>query len=233
MSDISEPRLTGAARGVFAPLDALAEGPASPRDTLAKRLFDRVGAALLLVFFAPFMVTIAALLLITEGGPVLFAQERVGLRGRRFNCLKFRTMVPDAEARLQQLLDADPVARREWEATRKLTEDPRVSCLGNLLRRSSLDELPQLINVLRGEMSLVGPRPVVEEESCFYGRYFDDYMAVRPGLTGVWQVNGRSDTTYDQRVAMDVEYVRNRSFLGDLVILWRTAGVVLARRGAR
>lgn len=232
MSDVSEPRIPGPARGVFAPLDALADGSANRRDPLTKRLFDRVCAAFLLVFLAPFILTISAVLWVTEGGPVFFAQECVGLRGRGFNCLKFRTMVPHAEVRLAQLLEADPIARREWEATRKLTEDPRISCLGNLLRRSSLDELPQLINVLRGEMSLVGSRPVVESERSFYGQYFDDYMSVRPRLTGVWQVNGRSDTTYDERVQMDVEYVRNRSFFGDLVILWRTAGVVLRRKGA-
>ncbi|WP_102222579.1 sugar transferase [Acidimangrovimonas sediminis] len=234
MSDVSEPRVVGARlEGVSAPIRALFPAIRDPRDPVLKRVVDRFAAVVLIVFFLPFLVTVALALKLTEGGPILFAHERVGLHGRRFRCLKFRTMVPDAEARLQALLDADPVARREWEATRKLTDDPRISCLGHLLRRTSLDELPQLFNVLRGDMSLVGPRPVTIGESRFYGRYFADYQSARPGVTGLWQVMGRSDTSYQRRVAMDVTYVRNISFGRDVAILWRTAHVVLARKGAR
>lgn len=202
------------------------------RDPVSKRVFDRIVAALLLVFFAPFLILVAAALLVTEGRPIFFGHTRVGRGGHPFRCLKFRTMVPDAESRLQHLLASDPVARREWDETHKLSADPRVSCIGHFLRRTSLDELPQLFNVLRGEMSLVGPRPIVEDESVHYGQRFADYLSVRPGLTGVWQVSGRSTTTYAQRVEIDVAYVRNRSFRGDLWVLCRTVRVVLVREGA-
>ncbi|GHE01992.1 hypothetical protein GCM10008024_19810 [Allgaiera indica] len=199
---------------------------------MSKRVFDRLFAALLLVFFAPFLILVAVVLLVTEGRPILFGHTRVGRGGQPFRCLKFRTMVPDAEARLQRLLDSDPAARQEWAETHKLSQDPRVSCVGHFLRRTSLDELPQLFNVLRGEMSLVGPRPIVEDESIYYGQHFADYLSVRPGLTGAWQVSGRSTTTYAQRVAIDVAYVRGRSFVGDLCVLFRTVRVVLLREGA-
>ncbi|KDB02474.1 hypothetical protein U879_17060 [Defluviimonas sp. 20V17] len=202
------------------------------RDPMSKRVFDRLFAALLLVFFAPFLILVAVVLLVTEGRPILFGHTRVGRGGQPFRCLKFRTMVPDAEARLQRLLDSDPAARQEWAETHKLSQDPRVSCVGHFLRRTSLDELPQLFNVLRGEMSLVGPRPIVEDESIYYGQHFADYLSVRPGLTGAWQVSGRSTTTYAQRVAIDVAYVRGRSFVGDLCVLFRTVRVVLLREGA-
>ena len=200
---------------------------------LSKIVFDKLAAAGFLLFFAPFLLAITAALLLTEGGPVLFAHERIGRGGRKFRCLKFRTMVPDAEARLADLLACDPIARREWEATQKLTDDPRISCLGDTLRRTSLDELPQLWNVLRGDMSMVGPRPIVADERHFYDDHIADYLSVRPGLTGAWQVSGRSNTTYAERVAMDVDYVRNRSFARDLRIVLRTVSVVLGREGAR
>jgi exopolysaccharide production protein ExoY len=231
MSDISEPGGAGAGKVVpsFFRLElsgAIEGGP------LSKIVFDKLGAAALLLFFAPFFVVIALALRLSEGGPVFFAHERLGLHGRKFRCLKFRTMVPDAEQRLAALLAADPIARREWEGTHKLAEDPRISCLGDILRRTSLDELPQLFNVLRGEMSLVGPRPIVEAERPRYREHIKDYLSVRPGLTGLWQVSGRSNTSYDERVALDVDYVRNRSFLNDLRILLRTVRVVLFRDGA-
>ena len=217
---------------MLAPIRALADSARRQQDTIFRRLFDRVGAALLIVFFSPLLIAIAVVLLVKEGKPIFFGHERVGRDGKPFDCLKFRTMVPDAQARLTRLLEADPVARREWEATHKLSEDPRVSCIGHILRRTSLDELPQLFNILRGDMSLVGPRPIVLDESVHYGQHFAEYMSVRPGMTGLWQVSGRSRTTYAQRVAMDVEYVRTRSFLGDLSILLRTVKVVLLRDGA-
>lgn len=200
---------------------------------LARTVFDRVFAAAALLFFAPVMLCICALLYLREGGPVFFAQPRVGKGGRRFNCLKFRTMVPDAAERLEQILASDPVARAEWEVSRKLTNDPRVSCLGHFLRKSSLDELPQFINVLRGDMAIVGPRPIVSEELPLYGDRVSAYLSVRPGITGLWQVSGRSDTTFPERVEMDARYVGSRSFAMDLWIILRTVGVLISQRGAR
>jgi exopolysaccharide production protein ExoY len=199
----------------------------------SKRLFDIVFSLLAIVFFAPILLGIAALLKLREGGTVFFAHERVGMGGRRFRCLKFRTMVPDAEERLAEILASDPLARAEWEASRKLTDDPRISCLGSFLRRTSLDELPQFINVLKGEMSVVGPRPIVAEEMVRYREHIVDYLAVRPGVTGLWQVSGRSDTTFDERVALDSRYVRSVSLMQDLRIVCRTVGVLLNQRGAR
>jgi len=200
---------------------------------LSKLAFDKVFAVLALIFFAPFLICVAAVILLTEGGPVLFAHERVGLGGRKFRCLKFRTMCLDADQRLETLLQQDLEARAEWQTCRKLTNDPRISKIGGLLRKTSLDELPQFWNVLKGEMSVVGPRPVVEDEAVFYGPYFRDYITVLPGITGAWQVSGRSDTTYEQRVALDVDYVRNRSFIGDVVTVLKTVSVIVNRTGAK
>jgi lipopolysaccharide/colanic/teichoic acid biosynthesis glycosyltransferase len=207
--------------------------PLSLRPNPAKVVFDRLAAAFLLVLFAPLIGVIAALLWLVDGGPVLFAHRRVGLGGRRFDCLKFRTMSRDAEAQLKAVLDRDPEARAQWAATHKLDPDPRVHRLGLLLRKTSLDELPQLWNVLTGDMSLVGPRPVTAAEAVHYGRAFGAYMAVRPGITGLWQVSGRSDTSYAERVALDVAYVERHDLLMDLGILLRTAWVVIAGKGAR
>jgi len=203
------------------------------RVPLSKLVFDKVFAAGALMFFAPFLGLVAAVILVTEGGPVVFGHERVGLNGRRFRCLKFRTMCRDADTRLEALLQSDPDAKAEWDASRKLSDDPRVTKLGAILRKTSLDELPQFWNVLRGEMSVVGPRPVIEDEAQYYGRYFCDYISVPPGITGAWQVSGRSDTTYDERVALDVDYVQNRSFWGDVKIVFKTVYVILKRDGAR
>jgi lipopolysaccharide/colanic/teichoic acid biosynthesis glycosyltransferase len=197
-----------------------------------KRALDLFGAAALLAVLAVPLVLIA-LLVRVDGGPALFAHRRIGRGGVPFRCLKFRTMVPDAEARLAALLATDPAARAEWEATRKLRDDPRITRIGRFLRASSLDELPQLINVLRGEMSLVGPRPVPEAElAACYGAAAEHYKSVRPGITGLWQVSGRSDTSYADRVALDVAYVTRPSLREDLRILLRTPLVVLFRRGA-
>jgi lipopolysaccharide/colanic/teichoic acid biosynthesis glycosyltransferase len=197
-----------------------------------KRALDLFGAAALLAALAV-PLGLIALLVRADGGPALFAHRRVGRGGVPFRCLKFRTMVPDAEARLAALLEADPAARAEWEATRKLRHDPRITRIGRFLRASSLDELPQLINVLRGEMSLVGPRPVPEAElAACYGAAAEHYKAVRPGITGLWQVSGRNDTSYADRVALDVAYVTRPSLREDLRILLRTPAAVLFRRGA-
>lgn len=199
---------------------------------IAKRALDVIGAGLGLVLLAPFFLVVA-LLVRADGGPAFFAHQRVGRGGKLFGCLKFRSMVIDSQARLEALLASDPAARAEWEATRKLKNDPRITRIGRFLRSTSLDELPQLINVLRGEMSLVGPRPVQEAEiDRYYGASAAHYMAVRPGITGLWQVSGRSATSYESRVALDVSYVSRPSMLADLSILLRTPVAVLSRRGA-
>jgi exopolysaccharide production protein ExoY len=199
---------------------------------IAKRALDIIGAGLGLVLLSPFFL-IVALMVRADGGPAFFAHQRVGRGGKLFGCLKFRSMVIDSQARLEALLASDPAARAEWEATRKLKNDPRITRIGRFLRSTSLDELPQLINVLRGEMSLVGPRPVqVAEIDRYYGASAAHYMAVRPGITGLWQVSGRSETSYESRVALDVSYVSRPSMLTDLSILLRTPVAVLSRRGA-
>jgi lipopolysaccharide/colanic/teichoic acid biosynthesis glycosyltransferase len=197
-----------------------------------KRALDILGAGGLLLLALPVFLVIAALVR-QDGGSVFYAHRRVGRGGRMFGCLKFRSMVVDADRRLADLLDRDPVARAEWDATRKLKNDPRVTAIGRFLRATSLDELPQLINVLKGEMSLVGPRPVLAAElSAFYGAAAQHYLSVLPGITGPWQISGRNDTSYAQRVALDVAYATQPSLLTDVKILLRTPLAVLARRGA-
>ncbi|QUD87014.1 sugar transferase [Phenylobacterium montanum] len=195
-------------------------------------LINLVLASALLVFFAPLMLGVAAAVFLQDGGPVIFAHRRVGRGGRMFPCLKFRSMASDAQERLQHLLDSDPAARAEWERDHKLRNDPRITRLGEVLRRSSLDELPQLFNVMRGEMSLVGPRPIVEAEARRYGRRVREYCSVRPGITGLWQVSGRNDTSYRRRIAIDVVYSRRKSVLLDARILVMTVPAVLLRRGS-
>jgi lipopolysaccharide/colanic/teichoic acid biosynthesis glycosyltransferase len=163
---------------------------------------------------------------------MLFAHRRVGAGGRPFYCLKFRTMVVDADRALDEALARDPALAAEWAASRKLTNDPRVTRIGRILRKTSLDELPQLINVLRLEMSLVGPRPIVEDEIPLYGEAIAQYYATRPGLTGLWQVSGRSNTSYAKRVQLDVWYVNNWTIWNDIAVLFKTIPVVLGRQGA-
>ena len=195
-----------------------------------KRALDVVGALVLLAVFSPLMLVIG-LLMLPQRGPAFFGHNRVGLRGAEFACLKFRTMIPDAEARLKELLERDPDARRQWRADHKLDNDPRITRFGNFMRRSSLDELPQLLNVLRGDMSLVGPRPVTRAELQRYGEHDVSYLALRPGLTGKWQVSGRNDISYSGRVALDSAYAGDFSLRGDLMILLQTVGVVLGATG--
>jgi exopolysaccharide production protein ExoY len=199
---------------------------------LARHL-NQAGALVLLLLAAPLMLLVAWLIWRRDGAPVLFAHYRVGRNGELFQCLKFRSMYRDSERLLQQLLRSDPLARAEWERDQKLSHDPRVTPIGQLLRKTSLDELPQLFNVLRGEMSLVGPRPITTGELARYGAARWHYLSVTPGMTGLWQVSGRNNTTYDERVALDRRYVEERSVGLDLSILWRTLGVVLTRDGAR
>ena len=188
-------------------------------------------ALLGLIMLAPLMLFIA-LLIKRDGGPVLFRHTRIGEAGQPFACLKFRTMVQDSEAMLQHQLLTDPAAAAEWRETHKLRNDSRITGVGRFLRATSLDELPQLLNVLRFEMSLVGPRPIVEAELPRYGRRIASYYRVRPGLTGLWQVSGRTATSYVRRVRLDTYYVENWSLWMDLVILMRTIPAVLSRRGA-
>ncbi len=194
-----------------------------------KRAADVVMALVGLALAAPLFLPIAAMIR-SDGGPVFFSQTRIGRGGRLFACLKFRTMVTDASARLEALLASDPNAAEEWARDQKLKSDPRVTAMGEFLRKTSLDELPQLLNILRGEMSLVGPRPVVPDELARYGASAPYYLAVRPGLTGLWQVSGRNNTTYDERVMFDVTYVLNWSFWKDCIIVMRTMSEVLWRR---
>ena len=190
-----------------------------------------IGAVVLGVVFSP-LILVIVLLMRKGDGSVIYRHRRVGRGGRMFSCLKFRTMIPDADQVLRDLLESDPALRAEWVRDHKLRHDPRVTRLGRFLRRTSLDELPQLVNVLRGEMSLVGPRPVVREELLRYGRNVGTYLAVKPGITGLWQVTGRNDTDYRRRVVLDTYYVRNQNLLLDLYILAKTTGVVLGGSGA-
>ena len=189
-------------------------------------------AAIALLFFLPVMVLVALAIWCQDRGPVLFAHRRIGRDGRKFSCLKFRSMAIDAEERLQEVLAADPLARAEWECDHKLRNDPRVTRLGIFLRKSSLDELPQLLNVIRGEMDLVGPRPIVDGEVPKYGSRFKHYCAVNPGITGLWQVSGRNDASYRSRVAMDCVYAKSKSLPLDLWILVATVPAVLLRKGS-
>jgi len=198
---------------------------------LTKRLFDLSVAAMLLMLLSPLMLIIA-IALKWEGGNVLFAHTRVGKNSRAFRCFKFRSMVPDAEAKLQKLLQSNSQLKLQWDKEHKLKDDPRISKLGAFLRRTSLDELPQLFNVLKSEMSLVGPRPIVREELQKYGLEKSYYLMVRPGMTGLWQVSGRNDVDYETRVYLDAWYVKNWSLWYDLAILFKTIKVVLWRNGA-
>ena len=196
-----------------------------------KAVFDVVGAALLLAVLTPLLLIIAALVR-RDGGPALYAHRRLGMGGRSFSCLKFRTMVVDGDAVLADALARDPALAAEWAAARKLRNDPRVTPIGRILRKTSLDELPQLFNVLRLDMSLVGPRPIVSNEVPFYGADIAHYCAGRPGLTGLWQVSGRSNTSYQRRVQLDVWYVNNWTLWSDIVVLLKTIPAVVAGDGA-
>lgn len=197
----------------------------------AKRCLDVVGALGIGLTFSPIILGVIGIMAFQDG-PVLFGHERIGIRGKRFRCYKFRSMVPDADRVLEDLLARDEAARAEWEKDFKLKKDPRITRVGRFLRKTSLDELPQLWNVLNGTMSLVGPRPVVREELMRYGRGARFYLVNRPGLTGLWQVSGRSDTDYGRRVALDRAYTENASLWLDIRIVLRTVWIVLRVKGA-
>lgn len=196
-----------------------------------KRVLDFIGALIGLILLSPIMVIVAiAIKLEDPNGNIIFGHMRVGKDGKMFPCLKFRSMFSNAEEMKKNFTEEQ---KREYAETFKLKDDPRITKVGNFIRKTSLDELPQLFNILKGDMTIVGPRPIVTDELDFYGEYEDYYKAVKPGLTGLWQVSGRSDTTYDERVALDMEYVTTRNTFKDLYIIFMTAVKVLKREGAR
>lgn len=203
-------------------------GPGSAR---AKRAFDILATCATAPLWVPLLGFLALLVVCTSRGNAFYSQERVGRGGRTFRCVKLRTMMVDAERRLQVLLSSDPALRSEYEASFKLRQDPRITRVGRVLRRSGLDELPQLVAVLRGHMSLVGPRPVVALETAFYGPYLPLVQTLRPGLTGLWQVSGRNDLAYPLRVAYDVQYVLTRTVWSDVRMIVRTVSLVFRPNG--
>jgi exopolysaccharide production protein ExoY len=197
-----------------------------------KRILDIALAVTGIAVLWPLMLMVALAIRYTDPGPAVFGHERIGLNGRRFKCLKFRSMIVNSDAALRDLLERDSEAAAEWAQSQKLKNDPRVTKLGRILRETSLDELPQLWNVLKGDMSIVGPRPIVSAEVRRYGNSFKEYAATKPGITGLWQVTGRSDCSYDERVSLDVAYVQNWSILRDIWIIAKTVVVVFARKGS-
>jgi exopolysaccharide production protein ExoY len=203
-----------------------------PVGGICKRGFDVIGAVAAILLLSPLLLMLAALVKLSDGGPVLYGHRRVGRSGNAFRCLKFRTMVENGEQVLAEFFARSPKSREEWLATRKLQNDPRVTRVGMVLRKLSLDELPQIFNILLGHMSFVGPRPVVEDELELYGPAADHYLRTRPGLTGLWQVSGRNDVSYGTRVAFDRHYVENWSFLADLKIIAMTIPAVFSSRGS-
>ena len=205
---------------------------ARPINRWLKAIFDFVVTLVGTVMISPILLFIALWIYKDSPGPVIFKHMRIGKNGKAFPCYKFRSMCVDAKAKLEELLETDPEAKAEWERDFKLRNDPRVTKSGAFLRKTSLDELPQIFNVLKGEMSLVGPRPIIHEELERYGEYVDDYLMVKPGITGMWQVSGRSDIDYEERVLLDSWYVRNWSVWTDIVMLFKTFKVVLLRKGA-
>jgi exopolysaccharide production protein ExoY len=198
---------------------------------MRKRSFDITAACAGLVLLIPLLFLIAMAVKLADRGPIFYRHWRIGRNGAPFPCLKFRTMVPNSDAVLRRHLATNRRAASEWQAGCKLKDDPRITPLGLVLRKTSLDELPQLFNILKGEMSVVGPRPIVSEEIAKYGDAIEHYVAARPGLTGLWQISGRNDVDYGTRVALDRRYVEEWSFGRDLRIILKTSVVVLSSRG--
>lgn len=196
-----------------------------------KRFFDLFASICILIIGSPVLLWIAAKVL-ASGRPIFYGHKRIGQHGKSFPCYKFRTMLPNADTLLRELLARDPDARAEWDRDFKLKNDPRITSIGHFLRKTSLDELPQLWNVLKGEMSLVGPRPIVTAELERYGNQVDYYLEAKPGITGLWQISGRNDVTYDTRVYLDAWYVKNWSLFNDIAILFKTVKVILKKDGA-
>lgn len=212
--------------------EALPDGVPQGLNGRLKRLIDLALAIPVIVFAAPLMAAIALGIKLQDGGPILFRHTRRGRGGSHFTLLKFRTMRMDADDHLKRLLADNEDARKEWNDISKLSSDPRVTWLGRFLRRSSLDELPQLFNIVRGQMSVVGPRPIIDQEYTRYGIYASAYAAARPGLTGLWQVSGRNKTDFETRIALDTAYVRDWTLGRDIVILLKTFPTVISGRGA-
>ena len=205
----------------------------TPVQRACKRVFDVVTAVAIFALFWWAIVAVAIIIRISTGRHVIFSHMRVGRAGRDFQCYKFRSMVPNSDELLADLLSNDAEARAEWERDFKLKNDPRITRFGRFIRRTSLDEFPQLWNVIRGDMSIVGPRPVVRKElELYYADALEHYKAVKPGLTGMWQISGRNDMEYSERVALDKAYVESWGLWSDFMIVIRTAGVLLGRRGA-
>ncbi len=202
----------------------------SKRSRVLKRSGDIVFSLAVLALGSPLLLLLALLVKLSSPGPVFYVQRRIGRGYKGFGCIKFRTMRKDADRILKTLLEQSPELKAEFKKDFKLKADPRITPIGVFLRRSSLDELPQFINVLKGQMSVVGPRPIVWDELERYGRQMDEVLAVRPGLTGLWQVSGRNNLSYDARVQLDVSYARRRTVLLDLAIILRTVGVILYPR---
>ena len=198
---------------------------------ILKRTFDIIGAASILALLSPLLISLCCLIM-RDGGKPVYGHTRIGRNGRKFKCLKFRSMITDSQRVLEQLLASDPQAKAEWDRDFKLKNDPRITRIGAFIRRTSLDELPQLWNVLRGDMSLVGPRPVVEEELKRYDENVDYYLLAKPGMTGLWQVSGRNNVDYETRVYFDAWYVKNWSLWNDIAILFKTITTVIKRDGA-
>jgi Undecaprenyl-phosphate galactose phosphotransferase WbaP len=215
-------------------IPALVEFPrlALPGARRVKRTLDIAFAIVLAIVALPVSLLIAAAILIESGRPVFFRHRRIGRGGRSFSLLKFRTMAQNSDEILAEYLAGNPEAAHEWDRNRKLRYDPRVTRIGRLLRRTSLDELPQIFNIFRGEMSIAGPRPIVEAEIAKYGNTYPLYSLAKPGLTGLWQVSGRNDTTYRRRVELDAAYVRNWTPALDFKLLFKTVGVVVKGKGA-
>lgn len=199
----------------------------SLNEAFAKRLFDIVFSLSVLIIFSPVYLILAIAIGVSSPGSIFYVQERVGKNYRRFNCLKFRTMVSNADQVLQEIMAKSPELRQEFESNFKLKRDPRITCIGRFLRVTSLDEFPQFWNVLIGDMSVVGPRPLIEEELPRYGRHMDKILTVRPGITGLWQVSGRNDIPYARRVQIDLYYANFRNFWIDLWIVLKTIGVMV------
>ena len=192
-----------------------------------KKIFDLLFSLIFIIFSLPLFILICFFIKLSSRGPIFFLQERIGKNGIKFKCIKFRTMYPEAKDILENLLMKNDTLKREFEETHKIKNDPRITTIGKLLRKSSLDELPQFINVLRGEMSIVGPRPIVKDEKKKYAGNFKKVSSIKPGITGLWQVSGRNKLTYKRRVMLDLIYVENYNLIMDLRILLRTFGVIL------
>ncbi len=197
-----------------------------------KALFDKILSISLFIFFLPLLIILYLIVYISSNGDPIYKQRRVGKDNKTFNIYKFRTMKKNADEMLEEILENNPELKAEWEKEFKLHDDPRITRIGKFLRKTSLDELPQLFNVFQGKMSLVGPRPIIEDEIKKYGEYFNYFTAVKPGITGLWQVSGRNDISYEERVRLDVWYVRNWSMELDIMILVKTAAIVLMRKGS-